>query len=471
MKILQNWKPRLDRLSVRQRQILTAAGIFAGGVGAFWLVSSNSTQKGIATSPNAPGRVVTKPESSALLTPGQVSPEDAWLANAGKKVAQYDAEHDEQKRRAEEQKMADEAMAKRLTALEQRVAQSAVDPAPSTPPAAAVPPQQPQPSVNPGNGTTPAEGNGAGRYNYPPSTPPGVGSAGNPGGPGNLAPRTAPVVEGAPLVRVSLVMEPVKGASTSQGAPQGAVGGAGDGEMKSGTIENYLPVSFTRGRLLGGMDAPTGGQAQSNPLPVLIRLLDNAVLPNAYRSEVKECFIIASGFGDISSERAYLRTSNLSCVRKDNSVLEVKIEGNVYGEDGKLGLRGRLVTKQGQILANALRAGIVSGIGQGFSQGGTTYSSSPFGTLSTTNGGTSEQMRRSMAGGVGRALDNLANYYIRLAEQTYPVIEIDANRDIDVVLTKGVRITSGKPVNADYGTDTAQDEAERYARGESNEGD
>jgi conjugal transfer pilus assembly protein TraB len=189
--------------------------------------------------------------------------------------------------------------------------------------------------------------------------------------------------------------------------------------------------------LLGGIDAPTGGQAQSNPLPILVRLTDNAILPNRYRSEVKDCFVVAAGWGDISSERVYARTATLSCVRNDGSALEMPIQGNLYGEDGKLGLRGRLVTKQGQLLANALRAGIVGGIGQGFAQGGTSYTTSPFGTLATNSGGTSEQIRRGMAGGVGRALDNLANYYIRLAEQTFPVVEVDADRKVEVVITKG----------------------------------
>ena len=42
--------------------------------------------------------------------------------------------------------------------------------------------------------------------------------------------------------------------------------------------------------------------------------------------------------------------------------------------------------------------------------------------------------------GVGRALDRLAQYYIKLAENTFPVIEVDAGREIDVVITKGVRM-------------------------------
>ncbi len=141
-----------------------------------------------------------------------------------------------------------------------------------------------------------------------------------------------------------------------------------------------------------------------------------------------------------SIQRSYLRTDVLSCVRYDRSVVEVKIEGNIFGEDGNLGLRGTLVSKQGQLLANSLRAGIVSGIGQGFAQGNSSFTTSPFGTLSTTTGGTGDQFRRGIGSGMGSALNNLANYYIRLAEQTFPVIEVHAGRKVDVVLTRGVRI-------------------------------
>jgi hypothetical protein len=47
-----------------------------------------------------------------------------------------------------------------------------------------------------------------------------------------------------------------------------------------------------RAALLGGLDAPTGGQAQSNPHPILMRVQDNAFLPNRYRFKIKECLRI-----------------------------------------------------------------------------------------------------------------------------------------------------------------------------------
>ena len=60
----------------------------------------------------------------------------------------------------------------------------------------------------------------------------------------------------------------------------------------------------------------------------------------------------------------------------------------------------------------------------------------------------SDAYRAGLGGGVGHALDRLAQYYIKLAEQTFPVVEIDAGRDVDVVITKGVRIDTPLPINA-----------------------
>ena len=201
----------------------------------------------------------------------------------------------------------------------------------------------------------------------------------------------------------------------------------------------YIPSgAFTRAILLGGLDAPTGGQSQRNPQPVLLRLVDNAVLPNHFRSRIKECFVIGAGYGDMSSERAYIRTESLSCVTRDGTAIDVPIKGYVAGEDGKAGMRGRLVSKQGQLLANALLAGVASGIGHAFQQNSTTMSVSPLGATSTVDSG--KQFEAGLGTGVGRALERLAQYYISLAEKVFPVIEVDAGRTVDVVITQGVSL-------------------------------
>ncbi|MFP5305630.1 MAG: type-F conjugative transfer system secretin TraK, partial [Gammaproteobacteria bacterium] len=59
--------------------------------------------------------------------------------------------------------------------------------------------------------------------------------------------------------------------------------GASSGAQSGPTLDNFLPIGFVSATLLSGLDAPTGGLAQTNPHPVLLRLSDNAWLPNRYR--------------------------------------------------------------------------------------------------------------------------------------------------------------------------------------------
>jgi conjugal transfer pilus assembly protein TraB len=117
-------------------------------------------------------------------------------------------------------------------------------------------------------------------------------------------------------------------------------------------------------------------------------------------------------------------------------------------------MRGRLVSKQGQILANALLAGVASGIGTAFQQSATTVSVSPLGTTGTVDPG--KQLQAGLGTGVGKALDRLAQYYITLAEKVFPVIEIDAGRTVDVVLTQGITLDAALDTPTQDGADALE---------------
>lgn len=211
----------------------------------------------------------------------------------------------------------------------------------------------------------------------------------------------------------------------------------------------YVPSgSFVRAALLGGLDAPTGGQAQTNPQPILLRTQDNAFLPNRFRYDIKECFILASSYGDISSERAYARLENLSCVTRDGQAIDFPVKGYIVGEDGKTGIQGKLISKQGQVLANALLSGIGSGMGQAFMQNSYMNSMSP--VLGQTQTMAPGQILQSGVGmGVGNALNTLSQYYITLANKLFPIIEVDAGRTVDVVFTKGFTMGSNTSGSSD----------------------
>ena len=395
--------------TVKRRQYLLLGGIAALILGAALLSVSLTGSRDAGERP-------VKPKSTNILAPGgQVDPKDAWRGQADVQLKGIEQRSRELSQRNTELEGQNKQMMERLKKLEQ----TGLTPLP--------PPPVATPAARPDFGPDRPHQADNGPYRLPP-----------PPGPASLPAFTPPVANNVPIAPSGILSisiadgPPAKNARTPADAAKAPNPPARD-------TSRYIPSgAFTRAILLGGLDAPTGGQSQRNPQPVLLRLVDNAVLPNHFRSRIKECFVVGAGYGDVSAERAYIRTESLSCVTRDGTAIDVPIKGYVAGEDGKAGMRGRLVSKQGQLLANALLAGVASGIGSAFQQSSTTLSVSPLGTTGTVDPG--KQFEAGLGTGVGRALDRLAQYYISLAEKVFPVIEVDAGRTVDVVITQGISL-------------------------------
>ena len=47
-------------------------------------------------------------------------------------------------------------------------------------------------------------------------------------------------------------------------------------------------------------------------------------------------------------------------------------------------------------------------------------------------------LQYGLSQGASSALDKVADWYLQRANETYPIIEVDAGREVDVILTEGV---------------------------------
>ena len=210
----------------------------------------------------------------------------------------------------------------------------------------------------------------------------------------------------------------------------------------------FLPAgSFVRVVMLNGVDAPTGGQAQSNPLPIALEVLDTANLANRYRLDIRHCRIIVAAWGELSSERTLGRTESLTCVINGEAV-EMPVKGVLIDEDGKAGIRGRLVSKQGQVLANAVLAGALGGLGKAFQAAATTTTAGGGGITQSIDPARVGQA--ALGGGVSTASTMLADYYLKAADKLYPVIETDGGRVVEVLITKGAVFKGGSRVREQH---------------------
>jgi hypothetical protein len=208
------------------------------------------------------------------------------------------------------------------------------------------------------------------------------------------------------------------------------------------TVDNTIPAgSFAMAVLLGGVDASTSIQASSDPRPALLRLTDAGTLPRRFRSDLKGCHVLAACYGDISSERVFMRLEKLTCTeRKTGEVIEVKVQGYVAGEDGRTGVRGTVVDRAGESMRNVLMGGFLGGVGEFLSQSkNAAVTFSPVAGLAQTNPmGMGEMIKHGAGKGLNNALDKYADFYIKRAEQLQPVIQVAAGRRVDIVFTEGI---------------------------------
>lgn len=212
---------------------------------------------------------------------------------------------------------------------------------------------------------------------------------------------------------------------------------AGDGDAKN--VKQYIPAgSFASVRLLSGVDAPTGGAASANPIPVLLRVMTDGTLPNFFHSNVSSCHVVASAHGEISSERAHIQLERISCVLLNGNTIETQVKGYITGEDGKAGMRGRLVSKQGSLIARSLLTGLASGFGRTLQQQSQQLATSPLGAVATVD--PNRVLQAGAGAGISTALEKIADYYLRRANEIYPIIEIAANREGEAILQEGVSL-------------------------------
>ena len=200
------------------------------------------------------------------------------------------------------------------------------------------------------------------------------------------------------------------------------------------SIEKRTPANISvKAILISSVDAVCRLNAHSDPVPVKLRLLDDGYLPGGLAVKLKGCLIGASAYGDISSERVYMRLENLTKVNADGQAIETVVTGYVSGEDGRFGMRGIVVDRSAKILKPALGSGILSGIAKTLQSACTRPPRRE--SINAYSVGT--DIAQNAADGTSDAFNMLASYYIKRAEQVQPVLQIDAGRIVDVTFTHG----------------------------------
>lgn len=203
----------------------------------------------------------------------------------------------------------------------------------------------------------------------------------------------------------------------------------------------YIPeTSYVTGILVGGIAVSTSIGSASAPVPVLIRINDRGNLPKNFITNLTDCRILGSSYGDLSSERAVIRAESLVCTEKDEITI-TKIAGIIYGDDGMNGIKGRVIDMSSKHLKNAAIGSMISAFGNTI-KNEADLSITPYGAIARKGRSTSQNIRENSFKGAGNAAEKIAEYYIKQAENMSPVLQIPGGTKVDVVFTKGVYLGS-----------------------------
>jgi conjugal transfer pilus assembly protein TraB len=204
------------------------------------------------------------------------------------------------------------------------------------------------------------------------------------------------------------------------------------------TPGSYLPAgSYAPAVVLSGADAATNVVDRENPIPVLFRITGPAVTAAAgggrgLRINIEGCTVQGSAIGDLSSERVRVRLLSLTCVRRDGAIMESEISGYMVGA-GKAGVRGRVVSREGPMVANAALAGALEGLASVASSQGEA-------DTETVQEMTRQALAAAGAGSLETAATTLSNYYVNRAEQYQPVIALNGGTNVELVFMEGVSL-------------------------------
>lgn len=218
------------------------------------------------------------------------------------------------------------------------------------------------------------------------------------------------------------------------------IGGKDSGNTYN--LQDYLPPgSYARAVVTSGADVSVGISSQSNPIPTQLRVVGKArtaaVDGKAQEVDISGCTLTAAATGDLSSERGYMRLLKMTCGVEEGVVRVTSVEGYVAGM-GQAGIRGKMISREGEFVKQSFLAGIVGGIGKGASQklaGPLTFG----GGFATTK---DNNLKDILGSGIGKGVEdssnNLSNYLIKRAEQYQPVISLPAGIEVEVVFSEGV---------------------------------
>jgi len=208
---------------------------------------------------------------------------------------------------------------------------------------------------------------------------------------------------------------------------------------------------FTKATIVTGAAVPTLTQAQNVSRPIWLSFSGETLIANNEIMNIDDCLLQAAATGDFASGIAEIRLSKISCSATDKEGQKYKliapVKGWVYSETGQYGLKGRLVSKEGELIEKTIPLVVIEGLVSALEN---------LGNSNNNIGGTTIQPSQSFASGAAsgssEVLGKISDYYLKILESLNPVIEVKAGRQVVVAFAGGESLKFEKytPVDVAY---------------------
>jgi len=272
---------------------------------------------------------------------------------------------------------------------------------------------------------------------------------------GRTAPggRSQPVIAGAPAApetrtqRVLQLYQPTEGEDEVHLNREAELYGEQTKATKPEVYdtENYVPPNaYVSAKLVVSVDAGIGETSASDPKAAQFIITGPAKHVQSGQkiemTDLEGCLVNGSAEGNLSSERVYINLHAMSCPMGDGKVSVSKVEG--YATHlGKNGIRGTVVSREGDLVTKAIIAGTLEGLGR-------TASNQTNGGIGIGSGGgligdrpnATEIVTGSLGSGLASGANTYSQYLLDRARAYEPVVSLPTGIDVELVFISGTLV-------------------------------
>ncbi len=203
--------------------------------------------------------------------------------------------------------------------------------------------------------------------------------------------------------------------------------------------------------LLGAVNAPVDG----TPAPALFKLAGPVTGPDGSSLDIGEARLIAAATGSEADGRVLFRLTDLSFRHQDGRRGVVTVDGWIVGEDGVLGMKGRLIDKLGRLILATFGASFTAELGEQINQDAATVNIEDSEDISVN----ADELDSATASALTDSTNRLVQILLDRYEKLVPVVEILSGREVYAVFSKTseISILEGEDEEGIYATSYSLD--------------